>query len=75
MVIIMSHSSVFSFSGTFGSLFQNKNMELNGEQEKELIICVRPVGKSESWDLCHHSASLVMPNGDSWDGFSIPTSH
>ena len=50
----------------------NKN---SGEQEKESIIRVRVGYKNPSLEItvCHHSASLVMPNGDPQDGFFYPT--
>ena len=50
----------------------NKN---SGEQEKEYIIRVRVGWKNPSLGItvCHHSASLVMPNGDPRDGFFYPT--
>ena len=50
----------------------NKN---SGEQEKESNIRVRVGKKNLSLviTVCHHSASLVMPNGDPRDGFLYPT--
>ena len=50
-------------------------MVLNGEQEKESIIHVRVEMKNPSLVIiiCHHSASLVMPNGHPRDGFFYPT--
>ena len=46
-----------------------------GEQEKESIIRVRVGWKNWSLTItiCHHSASLVRPIGDPWDGFFYPT--
>ena len=46
-----------------------------GEQEKESIICVRVGYNDPSLGItaCHHSASLVMPNGDPRDAFFYPT--
>ena len=46
----------------------------DGEQEKESIIRVR-VGKKNPYlviTVCHHPASLVMPNGDPGDGYFYP---
>ena len=50
-------------------------MVFNGEQEKESIICVRVGSKNPSLviTVCHHSASLLMPNGDPRDEFFYPT--
>ena len=50
----------------------NKN---SGEQEKDSIIRVRVGKKNPSLGItvCHHSASLVMPNGDPRDGCFYPT--
>ena len=47
----------------------------NGEQEKESIIGVRVGTKNPSLvnTICHHLASLVMPNGDPQDEFFYPT--
>ena len=49
-------------------------MILSGEQENESIIRVR-MGKNTflAIPVCHHSASLVMPISDSWDGIFYPT--
>ena len=49
--------------------------ENSGEQEKESIIRMRVGQKNLSLGIpvCHHSASLVMPNGDPGDGFFYPT--
>ena len=36
-------------------------------------LCEGGVEKSVPWiTFCHHSASLVMPNGDLQDGFFYP---
>ena len=62
----------------FFMFFKYKKMIFNGVQEKESIILVRIGLKIPSLVIivCHHLASLVMPNGDHWDGFfSIPISH
>ena len=50
----------------------NKN---SGEQEKLSIIRVSVGYKNLSLGItvCHHSANLVMPNGDPRDGFLYPT--
>ena len=56
--------------------FKTKKRQTNsGEQEKESIICVRVGEKNPSLGItiCHHSASLVMPNDDPRDGFFYPT--
>ena len=47
----------------------------SGEQEKESIICVRVGYKNLSLGItvCHHSASLVMANGDPREEFFYPT--
>ena len=54
-----------------GVFFSNKNVTFNGELEKESITgCEdRIENLSGRITVCHHSASLVMPNGDPWDGF------
>ena len=54
-----------------------ENAVCNGEHKNESIIRVRMGYKNPSLTItvCHHSASLVMPNGDPGDGFSIPPSH
>ena len=46
-------------------------MKTGGKQEKESIIRVRVGEKNLSLGItvCHHSASLVMPNGDPRDVF------
>ena len=46
-----------------------------GEQEKESFICVRMEWKNLSLgiNVCHHSASLVMPIGDPQDRFFYHT--
>ena len=47
----------------------------SGEQEKESIIRVRVGLKNPSLEItvCHHSASLMMQNGDPRGGFFYPT--
>ena len=62
---------ILAYSGTSGSLFLNKS----GEQDKESIIRVRVGWKNPSLGMtvCHHSASLVLRNGDPLDGFFYPT--
>ena len=49
----------------------NKN---TGEQEKKTIIRVRVGWKNPSLGItvCHHLASLVMPNSDPRDSFFYP---
>ena len=58
-----------------GVFFKTLNAVLNGKQEKESIIRVRMGLNNQSLVVtaCHHSASLVMPNGDPRDGFFDPT--
>ena len=46
---------------------------VNGEQEKESNVRMGSKISSIVTTVCHHLASLVMPNGDLWDGFSYPT--
>ena len=48
---------------------------MNGEQEKESNIGLRSRWKNLSLviTVCHHSASLMMPNGDPWNRFSYLT--
>ena len=50
-------------------------MKNSGEQEKGSIIRVRVGKKNPSLGItvCHHSASLMMPNGDPRDRFFYPT--
>ena len=45
--------------------------KVNGEQEKESIPCVKVGWKNLflTITVCHHSASLMTPNGDPWEGF------
>ena len=47
----------------------------SGEQENESIISVRVEQKNLSLGttVCHHSAGLVMPNGNLRDRFFDPT--
>ena len=49
--------------------------KISGKQEKESIIRVRVgyINPSLKITVCHHSASLVMSNGDPRDGFFYPT--
>ena len=48
------------------SLLHNKNTEFNVEQETESMIGVMMGSKNPSLviTVCHHAASLVVPNGD-----------
>ena len=68
----MSHLSIFK--NFWEHFFKHENAALNGEQEKESISRERVGQKNLSLGItiCHHSASLVMPKGDPWDGFSFP---
>ena len=54
---------------------KQKRQKNSGEQEKESIILVRVGSKNLSLriTICHHSASLVMPNGDPRDIFFYST--
>ena len=63
---------ISAYSGTSGSRL---NAVFNGEQEKESIMCVSVAYKNLSFGItiCHQSASLVMPKGDSRDRFFYPT--
>ena len=47
---------------------------LNGKHEKKLIIHVRMKKKNLSFavNVCHHSVSFMMSNGDTQDGFFYP---
>ena len=71
----MSHLSVFRIFWKSFPGFSNINEVLSGEQEKESDIRVRMGYKNQSLVITnrHHSASLVMPIGDPWDGFFYPT--
>ena len=62
---------ISALSVTSGSLFKYETMLLNGEQEKESIICVRMGSKNVSLAItdCPHSASLVVPNPHTQDRF------
>ena len=64
------HISVFS---DFWKLIIKQNV--NGEQENESIIYMRVGYKNPSLEItvCHHSASLVMPNCDPRNRFFYPT--
>ena len=55
-----------------GAFFKRENAVFNGEHEKESISHVRLELKNHSLGItvCDQSASLVMSNGDPWDGFS-----
>ena len=46
---------------------------INGEQEKESIIYIKVEKKLLQITVCHHSANLVMPNGDPRNRFFYPT--
>ena len=50
-------------------------MNKNSGEQKESIIRVRVGWKNPSLGItvCHHSASLVMPNGDPRYGLLYPT--
>ena len=50
---------------------KNNKAELNCEQEKESIICVRMRQKNPSLriTICHHFVNLIMPNSDPRDKF------
>ena len=52
-----------------------RNAVFNGEREKDSIILRRVGYKNPSLRItvCHHSASLVMPNCDPRDRFFYPT--
>ena len=53
---------------------RSKERRHSGEQENESIIRVRVGEKNLSLEItvCHHSASLVMPNGDPRGQFFYP---
>ena len=67
-----------SFYGTsqhiqelMGAFFEYEKAIFNGEHGNKSIIYVR-MGKKNLFlaiTICHHSASLVMPNSDSQDRF------
>ena len=67
--------SYFSVYRILWKLFSNKKCVISGEQEKEIIPRVRMEQKNPSLviTVCHHSADLVMPNGDPRDGLFYPT--
>ena len=50
---------------------ENENAKINDEQEKESIICVSVGWKNPILGItvCHHLASLGMPNGDPLNRF------
>ena len=73
---------ILAYSGTSRAYFKiNKysNTKINknsGEQKKRIhYSCEGRIEKNPSLGItvCHHSASLVMPNGDPRDGFFYPT--
>ena len=71
-IIMSCHILVLSgISGTF----LNENAKLNFEQGKGSVICVRMLKKNLFLriTICHHSASLVMPNSDPRDRFFYST--
>ena len=59
----------------FWEPFLKQNVIYNVKQEKESIIGGRANRKicPSGSHFCHHSASLVMPKGDPWEGFFYPT--
>ena len=61
--------------GLLEAYFKINKSKNSDEQEKEFIIRVREGYNNLSlWiPVCHHSACLVMPNGDPWDRFFYPT--
>ena len=61
--------SYFKINKLINQLINNNS----GEQEKESIIHVRVKIRPFGITVCHHLASLVMPNGDPRDGFFYPT--
>ena len=71
-VIILCYIS--AYSGTSRILFKHENVVFSGKQEKGSIIHVEWDRKiSLKITICHHSASLMMPNGDPPDKFVYPT--
>ena len=69
MIVLRNRSA---YSGTSRNpFFKYETAVFNGEQENVCIVCVRVGYKSLflAITVCHHSASLVMPNGDPRDGF------
>ena len=57
------------------AFFKLKKAVFNGEQENDSSIYVRMESKNAALviTVCHHSASLVMPNSDPQDVFFNPT--
>ena len=66
---------ISAFLETSGRLFYNMKYSFICEQEKQSIIRMRQGYKNPSLGItvCHHSASLVMPNDDPRDNFFYPT--
>ena len=58
-----------------GAFLKTQKLVFNGEQEKESITPVRMGLENPSLviTICHHLASLVMPNDDPRDGFFFIT--
>ena len=58
-----------------GAFIKHENVVFNGEQEKESISRVRVGSKNLPLGItvCHHSGSLVIPNGDPRERFPYPT--
>ena len=52
-------------------IIKNPHSEMKGLQEKESIMGVRDRYINPSLEIAvwHHSASLVMPDSDYWNGF------
>ena len=69
----MSHLSIFRIFRKSFSSFSNINEVLSGDREKESIIRIRYKNLSLAITDCHHSARLMMPIGEPWDGFFYPT--
>ena len=69
------HVTSKRFQELLEAFLKYKNVIFNGEQEKEFIIPVRMRYKNMYLviTVCHHSASLVMPNGDPRDRFFYTT--
>ena len=70
---VIGLNCILAYLGTSGRFFKIKKN--SGEQEKESIIRVRAGKENPSLGItiCHHSASLEVPNGDPRDGFFYPT--
>ena len=71
----MSYIASRCIQELLGALFKQGNAIFNCEQEKENIFRMKDVLKNPSLviTVCHHSASLVMPNGDPGDVFFCTT--